>query len=558
MRRIRDIEPDEIFLDATNLPAHEYERPEALVEKPVSRRALLGLGVFFVLVASTFFARAYALQVHQGSDLAEVSRQNSLDRSILFATRGVIYDRTGTELAWNELADDASSTPYALRRYTSLSGFSHLVGWLRYPKEDASGVWWRDTYNAMSGVELTMDASLGGTNGSSMVEKDARGKVQRENIVVPAHNGSDVHLSVDAALQHKLYDTLYQHAIENRFIGGAAVVMDVHTGELIALTSFPEYDHTAFTDGDSAAVGRAYSDDRSPVLDRAVSGLFAPGSIVKPIFAIAALNEHIISPEKTIVSTGQISVPNPYSPGNPSIFRDWTVHGPVDMRTAIAVSSDEYFYTIGGGYGGQEGLGIERLDTYARRFGLETLTGIDLPGEKRGVIPTPAWKLDTFGPDDPWRIGNTYHTSIGQYGFLMTPIQAVRFVAAIANGGTLLTPQLSASSTPIQKSVGIPDSYLQVAREGMRMAVTSSRSDATVKSLNISGIKIAAKTGTAQLGSKNQWMNSWSVGFWPADHPRYAYAVVLEHAPAGTPSGAAPGLRPFFEWLVAEHPEYVD
>lgn len=558
MRRIRDIEPDEIFLDSTNLPAHEYERPEALVEKPVSRRALFGLGVFFILVAGTFFARAYALQVQQGAQLADVSENNSLDRSILFATRGVIYDRTGTELAWNELSTDASSSPFALRRYIPLDGFSHLVGWLRYPKEDASGVWWRDTYTPMSGVELTLDTTLGGVNGSSMVEKDARGHVQRENIVLPPRNGTDVHLSIDASMQNKLYDILYRHALENHFIGGAAVVMDVHTGEMLALTSFPEYDHTAFTDGDADAVGRAYSDDRAPVLDRAVSGLFAPGSIVKPIFAVAALSEHIISPDKTIVSTGQISVPNPYDPGHPSIFRDWTVHGSIDMRTAIAVSSDEYFYTIGGGYGGQQGLGIDNIDKYARIFGLAAPTGIDLPGEKQGVIPTPAWKIDTFGADDPWRIGDTYHTAIGQYGFLITPIQAVRYVAALANGGTLLTPQLIASSTSIQKSIGIPDSYLQIAREGMRMAVTSSRSDATVKALNIDGIHIAAKTGTAQLGNKNQWMNSWSVGFWPAEHPRYAYAVVLEHAPAGTPSGAAPGLRPFFEWLIAHEPQYVD
>lgn len=555
-----DIAPDEIFLDSSNLPAHEYERAEGAVERPVSRRALMGVGVFFVLVLATFFLRAVLLQVRDGKNFATVSLSNSLDSSILFATRGVAYDRTGRELAWNELPPtDASTTQeFAERRYTTLPGLSHVLGWVRYPKRDVSGVWWRDSYTPMSGIELSLDATLGGQNGSTMVEKDARGRVQRENIVVPAKNGADVRLSIDAALQSKLYSTLYQHALENRFIGGAAVIMDVKTGELLALTSFPEYDNTAFTDGDSTSVARAYSDERSPVLDRAVSGLFAPGSIVKPIFAVAALNEHLISPDKTIVSTGQISVPNPYDPGHPSIFRDWTVHGVIDMRTAIAVSSDEYFYTIGGGYGGQEGLGIDNIDRYARIFGLGTPTGIDLPGEKSGVIPTPAWKLDTFGSDDPWRIGDTYHTAIGQYGFLITPLQAVRFAAAIANGGYLLTPRLIASSTPLSVDLHIDDDYLQIAREGMRMAVTSSRSDATVKALNMAGIKIAAKTGTAQLGNHNQWMNSWSVGFWPADHPHYAYAVVLEHAPAGTASGAAPGLQPFFQWLVAEHPEYVD
>ena len=174
------------------------------------------------------------------------------------------------------------------------------------------------------------------------------------------------------------------------------------------------------------------------------------------------------------------------------------------------------------------------------------------------MIPSPSWKAEVFGPDDPWRIGNTYHTAIGQYGFQITPIQAVAFIAAVANGGNLLVPQLVASSTPEYTNVGIPDAYLEVVREGMRLAVTSNRTDATVKFLNIPGIKIAAKTGTAQIGTHNQWINSWSVGFWPSDDPRYAYATVLEKAPAGTLSGAAPGMLPFFEWLILNKPEYVE
>lgn len=562
MRRSLEIAPDEIFLDSSNLPAHEYERPEGSVERPVSARALWGVGIFFALVILGFLARSVSLQIAQGSELTAVSLSNSLDSSIIFATRGVIFDRTGKEIAWNELpttdAGAATTSGFALRVYSPLPGLSHIVGWLRYPKRDAAGVWWRDAYTPMSGVELSYDDALRGQNGTSMVETDARGRVQRENIVSPAVPGRDLHLSIDAEIQSKLYQILWAHAQEMGFIGGAGIIMDVETGEIIALTSFPEYDHAAFTDGDADAVGRAYEDKRSPVLDRAVAGLFTPGSIVKPIFAAAALNEHIISPEKTIVSTGAITLPNPYDPSKPSIFRDWRVHGPVDMRTAIAVSSDEYFYTIGGGYGGQAGLGIAKIDSYARLFGMGSLTSIRLPGEQAGIIPTPEWKAEVFGPDDPWRIGNTYHTAIGQYGFQITPIQAVRFTAAIANGGKLLEPQLLASSTPEWIPVGIPDEYLHVARDGMRLAVTSPRDDATVKSLYLAGIRIAGKTGTAQLGSRNQWMNSWSVGFWPADHPRYAYAVVLEHAPAGTASGAAPGLVPFFQWLIAERPEMAD
>lgn len=561
MVRVREIAPEEIFLDSSNLPAHEYERPEGNVERPVSQSALWGLGLFLFVIVALFLYRSVSLQIVQGASFAQISEENTLDRTLVFATRGVIYDRHGTEIAWNELptaAGGATSSDFALRAYTSLPGLAHVLGWLRYPKRDTSGVWWRDSYTPMAGIELAYDVALSGTNGTSMVESDARGRVQRQNIVSPAHNGSDLHLAIDAELQSKLYQILSSHAIAQHFIGGAAVIMDVQTGEILALTSFPEYDHVAFTDGDAAAVGKAYSDDRAPVLDRAVSGLFAPGSIVKPIFAAAALNEKLISPDKTIISTGAISIPNPYDPSKPTLFRDWTVHGAVDMRTAIAVSSDEYFYTIGGGYRDQAGLGIQKLDDYARMFGLGSTTGIELAGEEAGIIPTPAWKAEVFGADDPWRIGNTYHTAIGQYGFQITPIQAVRFTAAIANGGMLLTPHLLASSTPEAVAIPITDADLQIVREGMRMAVTSTRSDATVKVLNMPGIRIAAKTGTAQLGNRNQWMNSWNVGYWPAEHPRYAYAVVLEHAPAGTASGAAPGLVPFFQWLIANRPQYLE
>src|SRR3989344_3146328 len=141
------------------------------------------------------------------------------------------------------------------------------------------------------------------------------------------------------------------------------------------------------------------------------------------------------------------------------------------MREAIAVSSDEYFYTIGGGYESQKGLGIAKLDEYARIFGLGTPSGIALLGEASGVIPTPEWKEAVFGPDDPWRIGNTYHTAIGQFGFQLTPLQAVRFTAAIANGGKLLVPQVVASSSPVYKNVRVSDIHLSVVRDGMRLAV---------------------------------------------------------------------------------------
>lgn len=555
-QEMQDIAPDEIFLDSSNLPAHETTQFEGRVERPVSRFAILGVGALFVLVVLAFSARAFQLQVSDGDIYANISRDNRLTRSIIFAPRGVMYDRTGLELAWNEAEpEDTDATPYARRVYTKLPGLAHVIGFVRYPKTDASGLWWREEYIGVSGSELVFDDILSGNNGSKMTEVDALGAVQREDIVIPPTSGDNLTLSIDSELQSVLYGILLKHANAYGFQGGASVIIDVNTGEIIAMVSVPEYDNAAFANGDTAVIRAAHKSSRLPALNRAIAGAYTPGSIIKPIIAVGALRENVISPDKKIESTGTITIPNPYNPDKPSVFNDWKAHGWVDMHEALAVSSDIYFYVVGGGFGSQSGLGIARLDEYARLFGLGTTTGFVLSGEVGGVIPTPQWKEDTFGSDDPWRVGDTYNTAIGQYGMQVTPLQMARAIAAFANDGRLLTPHLVFGRDVESGDLGIPRTYFAVVRDGMRRAVTSSLG--TARALNMSDVPIAAKTGTAQTGVRNQWMHSWVVGFWPYESPRFAFATLLEKAPAGTLAGASPAMRPFFEWLTVHRPEYL-
>ncbi len=554
-RRIVEIQPDEIFLDSSNLPSLDSARLEGRMERPIASGPLIGIGVVFMICLLFFVGRAFSLQVVEGETYAQISRENRLAREVVFAPRGRILDRNGVPIAWND-AQTASTTDevvetFPRRRYIG-AGLAHVLGFVRYPSKDDKGIWWNEEYEGVSGAELVYDHELRGENGSVLVERDARGEIQREHIVIPAKEGTDITLAVDAKIQQKLHEVLSAHASNNNFRGGAAVIMDVRTGELLALTSFPEYDNYAFSEGDSALIDAANTDPFTPLLNRAVAGLYTPGSIVKPIFAVAALQEGIISPQKEILSTGALTVPNPYNPSRPSVFRDWRAHGYTDMRRAIAVSSDVYFYTIGGGFGGQAGLGITRIDDYARRFGLGSLSGVALGGEQAGVIPTPEWKAEMFDGDE-WRLGDTFITAIGQFGFQITPLQAVRFTAGLA-GGQLLTPRLT-TGPAIASPIGIDEAHLEVAREGMRAAVVEG---GTAAALNLSGMEIAAKTGTAEVGERNQFMNSWVIGFWPASSPKYAFAVVLERAPAGTLSGASPGMRPFFDWLVREAPQYAE
>ncbi len=258
-------------------------------------------------------------------------------------------------------------------------------------------------------MERALNGILAGQNGTTLTETDAKGALVSQSIKVEPVPGARVQLSLDAEVTQGLYDAIATVADQSGFQGGSGVIMDVQTGELLAMTSYPEYSMDALSRGDQASLTALNADKRQPFLNRAVSGLYAPGSIVKPFMGVAALEEGVIDEHKQILSTGSISIPNPYNPDLPSVFKDWRVNGLTDVRRAIAVSSDVYFYEVGGGYKDQPGLGIDRIDKYLRIFGFGAPTGIQGFKEPAGNIPTPAWKEATFD-GDPWRIGDTYHT----------------------------------------------------------------------------------------------------------------------------------------------------
>ena len=556
--RYSNIDPDEVLLDAFNLPSFDTNHFEGRVEQSIQSRVSVFIMSFFGIIFVVFLFQSWNLQIAQGEALALLSQQNRLDKQVLFAERGVIFDRFGKELAWN-ISGDTEDEHYALdtfslRNYTSKKGLGHILGFVGYPEKDADGFWWRTDYVGKAGIESSLNETLKGENGVRIIEVNALNTVQSENIIRLPIDGENVELSIDSDVQEALFEALKGGAQRAGFIAASGVIMDITTGEILALTNYPEYSPQIMTEGsDNETIARYATEKGQPFLNRAISGEYTPGSIVKPYVAAAALAEGLVTPSTSFLSTGEIRIPNPYSPNNDTVFRDWKAHGWVNVIEALAVSSNVYFYTVGGGYGGQKGLGIEKLSAYATRFGLGQPTGIEFGNEAVGLVPTPMWKEQVFGENDPWRIGNTYHTSIGQFGFLMTPIQAVRYIGAIANGGELLVPHLTKDAVFEKKPVGISDEYLEIVRAGMKKGVQ----EGTTASINVSGIQLAGKTGTAQLGVHNESMNSWVVGFWPVDNPRFAFAAVLEKAPAGTLQGAAPALRSFFEWIVREYPEYA-
>jgi penicillin-binding protein 2 len=543
---------DEILADASNIPEFNRDQMEGRLERPLSRRSVLGAGVVVTLLFAALVWRAGDLQIAQGATYAEQAQNNQLASQVIFADRGIITDRNGTPLAWNVAT--SSEEDFAQRVYANFQGLAHAVGYVQPPAKDSSGVYFRDAFTGMDGAEKAYNDELAGQNGLKLTETDARGAVVSESVVQPPVAGQQIALSLDANVTQALYNILQTRGTQANAQGAAGIVMNVKTGEILAMTSWPEYSQTAMTEGDSAAINSYNTNPNLPFLDRAVNGLYAPGSIVKPIMATAGLTVGVITPETEITSTGQISLPNPFDPSNPSIFKDWRVNGTMTVRDAIAVSSDVFFYEVGGGYQNQPGIGIDNIDKYFQLFGFGTpapLAGFDTPS---GTIPSPAWKAANFPADPEWRIGDTYHTSIGQYGTQITPLQAVREAATIANGGTLMTPTLIASSTPQGTKLPVASDVLEVVREGMREGVTTGISTA----VNFPFVEVAAKTGTAQVGSQNQWQNAWMIGFWPYQNPEYAYAVVLEKLPAGTSVGGSIIMNDFFNWLHENAAGYLN
>ncbi|OGD68176.1 hypothetical protein A3I18_02710 [Candidatus Campbellbacteria bacterium RIFCSPLOWO2_02_FULL_35_11] len=550
-----EIDPDEIFLDSSNLPKFDKQQFEGTIEKPISKRTIFLFGAFFSLVLILFTSKIFILQIIEGDNYFTQSENNRLENTIIFSERGLVYDRNGLELIANTLSE--SEDVHAQRNYIAKDGMSHVLGYVGYPLKDKKGNYYEFETVGKDGIEKIFNDELKGENGVKIVEVNALSDKKSEMMINVPVDGDNVTLSIDAELQSFMYNTIRELSGRVGFQGGAGVIMDVKTGEILAMTSFPEYSSDVMSNSENNdKVAEYIFDERHPFLNRITSGLYIPGSIVKPFMALGVLNEGLIDPNKQILSTGSISVQNPYNPELKTVFKDWKAHGWVDMRRALAVSSDVYFYEVGGGYPGQKGLGITKINEYMKMFGFGQITGAEVVGEEAGNVPNPNWKKETFDGED-WTLGNTYHTSIGQYGFQVTPLQAVRATSAVANEGYLLRPTLLKNSklnNKLPERIDISRTDFRVVKEGMRDAVT----EGTAQGLSVSYVKMAGKTGTAELGVSKNYVNSWVIGFFPYENPKYAFTVIMEHGPKTNTVGGLYVMRQTLDWIHIYRPEYLE
>lgn len=435
------------------------------------------------------------------------------------------------------------------RTYGDLPSLGHLIGYIgKISAEDKK----RNpdllptALIGKAGLEKEYDNLLQGVPGIETLEVDSQRRSIRTVASKPAESGQSLFLTVSNELQRVTATALKDSIDKNGATSGAAVAMNVRTGEVLSMVSFPNYDNNIFSPETAPDALRAVlQDPLSPLINRAVTGLYPAGSTTKPVIAAGALDQKVISPTTKIdTSAGKISV-------GPWTFSDWTIHGNSDVKQAIAESNNIFFYSIGGGYGKIQGLGAEKLASYIERFGFGKITNIDLPQEAAGNVPTPDWKKKI--KKEAWYIGDTYNLSIGQGDLLITPLQLTRATAAIANGGKLLTPRLLKSIlhkngtvteteiVTVNNQVVGADS-LEVVRGGMRQAVLAG----SARAFNGMGVEVAAKTGTAQITASKEKTHSWFTAFAPYNDPEIAISVIVEGGGEGF-SVAAPVAKNMIE-----------
>jgi len=559
-----DVSVEEVLLDASNISAFNQERMEGKRELRINNRSLLLVWWMFLVIAVVFLYQVIQLQVVAGATYRAIAENNQIDQSVIIAERGVVTDRRGEPMVWNEV-DDTGEYDFPIRAYTDRAGLGQVLGYVSYPKRDSSGVFFRTEYLGRSGVESAFDVNLKGANGSAIIEVDAFTTIVSEFAVKEPISGGQLQLSIDAELSEIMYNIIATSTEQAGFRSGAGAIMNIHTGELIALTSFPSYDPEVMADGDDVALIEQYNnDDRLPFLNKVVSGAYIPGSIVKPFVAYAALEEGIVTENTRMFSNGTLRLPNIYHPSNPTFFNDWRAHGEMTIQEAIAFSSNVYFYIVGGGLPdmaapqagldtGMTGLGITKMAEYYRLFGMGQPTGINIAQEQIGVVPDPAWKREVF--DDDWRLGDTYFTSIGQFGFLTTPIQMLRSFAALANGGYLVTPHVMSGQQSEKIDLDLNLNSLRIVHEGMRKTVNFP--GGTARAFERNDVAIAAKSGTAEIGAGNAYVNSWAAGFWPYEDPEYAFILMMDRAPRSNALGATRIMGDVVEWMSVNRPEYL-
>ncbi len=584
------------------------------------KTGLLLLQGLILLLFCVFALRFWFLQIHKGSYFAEQAKNNQLRQDRLYAPRGLIRDRNGNLLALNEPAyalgivredckdldgtlktvsewtgEDLSDIkkifkksrkrvkpfePLILvpnltfkqvamieanalhwpglevvvrprRRYLQGALLSHVLGYVSECGEselEADSDLAVGDFVGKQGLEDVLEKRFRGVKGRRQCEVDATGRRLKERIITPPVAGEDIDLSIDLGLQ-ELGGKLLQGK------AGAVVVMNPDNGQILSFVSAPSYDNNSFTSGLSKKEWAKLSNDpMHPLQNRVIQSVYPPGSVFKLVVAACGLHNKVVTPSETFYCPGFVKL-------GKYVFRDWkrSGHGDVDLQKALVESCDVYFYKLG------IKLGVDRISEFAKESGFGEVTGISLPHEKAGLIPTREWKRKRFG--EIWHPGENLNLAIGQGYTLTSPLQVARFIASLVNGGRLLRPQLLAGE-PAEEQGRLPMTKNQLEIIKKAMIETVEGPHGTARRLRKKGIVIGGKTGTAQVVKLTDEIHkmkdkdipykyrdhAWMASFAERGDQRYVVVCMVEHGQHGG-SGAGPVVRAIYDYLFDKKPD---
>ncbi len=581
------------------------------------RAGLLLLQSLILGVFCLFAFRLWFLQIHRGEDFARRAKENQLRQESIFSPRGLIRDRNGDLLAVNEPAyalglvrEDCKDVDATLHQVAAWTGedfialktlyeknrkrvkpfeplilipdlsfhqlalidanrlrwpgleiqvrprrqyrygelFAHVLGYVAEANEEemekrpelALG-----DYVGKQGMEFMLEDRMRGVKGLTQFEVDVNGRRLKERVLKHPRAGHEISLSIDLGLQKLAMDWLDEQA-------GGVAVMDADTGQLWALATAPSYDSNDFSSGLSPEQWAKLRDDPlHPMQNRVIQSVYPPGSVFKHLVAGAGLKTGMLDPQETVNCTGQIKLGR-------HVFRCWRKggHGKVNLERALVESCDVYFYKLG------KKLTVDRMSEFAQACGFGHVTGIRLPHEKAGIIPTREWKRKRFG--ESWQGGDNLNMAIGQGYTLVTPLQVARFFAGVINGGKLLKPLLlKDEKAVVQGEIPLAPEQLERLHRALIQTVDNDRG--TCRRLRTKGVMVGGKTGTAQVVRLTDKLkelkdddipykfrdHAWMAAIAEKDGRRFAIAALVEHGLHGG-SGAGPVVKAIIDYLFLD------
>src|SRR5258706_5480964 len=539
----------------------------------------LAFPTILIICFVILFGRLFFLQIIEGAYYRNISDSNRIKTTIVHAPRGIIFDRNGKPLVYNTpgfrkivngktlLLDNEDALSLlakgdthleidSLRKYPLGEAGAHVVGYIGQISKDDLGnplyLGYASGYLiGKSGLEDSYEQMLKGTDGKILQEVNAQGKIVRTLGETDPIPGQNITTTIDSNFQQKVFDAM-------KGVAKGAAIVSTSNGEILAIVSKPSFDPNLFTlgehyhapsDSQYKTVEQVLLDNEGqPILDRAIGGVYPPGSTFKLVVAAAGLQTGVINDKYTVDDTGILKVGD-FSFAN-WYFTDYgKTEGEVDVVKAIKRSNDIFFYKVG------NLLGVDHLSAFAQKFGLGQKTGIDLFGEEKGLLPTKSWKEKVIG--DKWYLGDDYHYGIGQGYLLTTPLQVNMWTQAIANNGTLYVPHILKTKPIIKGDHLLTDTNSQLIHQGMIEACSTGGVawplfNVAVKNEKLKidekdfytpesatdsgevGIRIACKTGTAQHGGDETLPHAWITLFAPAYNPKIVVTILAEDSGEGS------------------------